>query len=221
MPSRLTTEIFIGRANKTHNNKFDYSKSIYIHSQKDIIITCKEHGDFIQTPESHLRYGCTFCSGKRLTTDAFIIKAKKIHGDKYDYSKSVYKSYEEKIIITCPIHGDFLKKTNHHLSGDGCSKCCRNQRLTQEVFLQRANQIHNKIYNYEYFIFVNNMTKGEIECSKHGLFKMSPDRHLRLKMACPICTKEKVSKRNRKSIDIFIKEAKTAHGNKYDYSLVD
>jgi len=42
-----------------------------------------------------------------MTTEEFIKKAKKVHGDKYDYSKSVYTEYNNKITIICPIHGEY------------------------------------------------------------------------------------------------------------------
>jgi len=42
-----------------------------------------------------------------MTTEEFIKKAKKVHGDKYDYSKSVYTGYNNKITIICPIHGEY------------------------------------------------------------------------------------------------------------------
>lgn len=58
-----------------------------------------------------------------LTTNEFIERAKLIHGDKYDYSKVVYKNGRTKIIIVCPIHGEFLQKPHDHLYGRGCPKC--------------------------------------------------------------------------------------------------
>ena len=41
----------------------------------------------------------------QLTTEQFIEKARKIHGDKYDYSKVNYVNNRVKIIIICPKHG--------------------------------------------------------------------------------------------------------------------
>lgn len=42
-----------------------------------------------------------------ITTEIWIKRAKEVHGDLYDYSKTVYKSCKDKVTITCPIHGDF------------------------------------------------------------------------------------------------------------------
>ena len=60
---------------------------------------------------------------KKLTTEKFIERAKKIHGNKYDYSKVMYKSMHEKVCIICPEHGEFWQIPNNHLNGSGCLEC--------------------------------------------------------------------------------------------------
>ena len=52
---------------------------------------------------------------RKLTTEGFIQKAKEVHGDKYDYSKSMYKTKKEKVTITCPIHGNFEQIGRAHV----------------------------------------------------------------------------------------------------------
>lgn len=74
-----------------------------------------------------LGYGCPICSERhRYSTDEWIKKAKEIHGNKFDYSKSVYVKSDAPITIICPIHGEFLQLPYEHLSGKGC-KYCANQ----------------------------------------------------------------------------------------------
>lgn len=54
---------FINMANEVHGYKYDYSKTKYINAKTKIIITCKNHGDFKQTPSSHLsKKGCPICN---------------------------------------------------------------------------------------------------------------------------------------------------------------
>ena len=36
---------------------------------------------------------------RKLTTENFITRAKEMHGDKYDYSKSIYKGFNIRISI--------------------------------------------------------------------------------------------------------------------------
>ena len=76
----------------------------YKNAGEKIIIICKEHGDFLQTPNSHLskESGCIKCAGCfKSNTEEFIKKSKEIHDDKYDYSKVEYKNVIEKVIIIC------------------------------------------------------------------------------------------------------------------------
>ena len=58
-----------------------------------------------------------------MTTLDFIEKAKKVHGDKYDYSKVEYVNSHSKVCIICPKHGEFWQTPNDHLNGKGCPFC--------------------------------------------------------------------------------------------------
>lgn len=125
-----TQREFKQRASKLNCNKYDYSKVEYINSRSKVIITCPVHGDFKQTPSQHLRKrGCVKCgaevraANQTSNTNDFIKKAKRKHKSKYNYSKVKYLSNREKVIITCPTHGDFKQTPNNHLSGSGCRKC--------------------------------------------------------------------------------------------------
>lgn len=61
-----TTETFIIKANKVHNDFYIYEKTLYTKSNQKVIITCKEHGDFEQTPRNHLSgQGCPKCAAAK------------------------------------------------------------------------------------------------------------------------------------------------------------
>ena len=142
----FTNEEFIEKAQKVHQNKYDYSKVNYVNTSTKVCIICKEHGEFWQKPNSHLSgQGCPKCGKEqtskaaKLTTEQFISKARKIHGDKYDYSKTNYDGCKEKLYIVCHEkdkfgneHGGFWQTSNDHLSGCGCPKC-RTWKLEEEV----------------------------------------------------------------------------------------
>lgn len=56
------------RARKIHSNRYIYDDSIFKKGREKITITCREHGDFKQTPESHLSgSGCPKCGYKTLS----------------------------------------------------------------------------------------------------------------------------------------------------------
>jgi hypothetical protein len=46
---------FIERANKKHDNMYNYSKVSYINNFTDVKIICSMHGLFKQTSQNHLR----------------------------------------------------------------------------------------------------------------------------------------------------------------------
>lgn len=141
MPAKLTTEEFIRRARKVHGNTYDYSKVVYEGKDKPVMIICKEHGEFEQTPNNHWKgKGCWKCAGvKPLTQEEFIQKSREVHGDKYDYSKSVYVKNDVKVTITCPLHGDFEQVPMSHMKGIGCPVCGNEARhRSKREYLKRA-----------------------------------------------------------------------------------
>ena len=139
MPKKLTQEEFIERASKRHNGKYDYSKATYVNQQTQVLVICPEHGEFWIWPEAHYGkrgQGCPLCRWKKakesirkvqgLTREQFIEKAKKVHGNKYDYSKVEYENYDTNVTIICPEHGEFPQTPHHHLGGSGCPECGKN-----------------------------------------------------------------------------------------------
>ena len=63
---------------------------------------------------------------KKMTQEEFINKARQVHGDKYDYSKTQFRTTKKKVLIVCPKHGEFYQLANNHLHGYGCVKCAQN-----------------------------------------------------------------------------------------------
>lgn len=127
---KVTKEQFIERAKQVHGDKYDYSQVDYVSFTKHVTIICPKHGPFTQRPSKHLEgQTCPTCSyeyrGKkrRSNKEAFIEKAKAIHGDKYDYSQVVYETAIKKVKIICPTHGEFYQTPNSHLCGNGCIQC--------------------------------------------------------------------------------------------------
>ena len=131
MPKRLTTEEFIAKAKKVHGDEYDYSSALYINSHTKIKIGCPTHGEFEATPNNHLTgYKCNKCSTaigsakQRKTVEQFILDAKAVHGDRYDYSLADYKTDNEKVELLCSVHGSFwIRPTNHLHAEQGCRSC--------------------------------------------------------------------------------------------------
>ena len=101
-------------------------------------------------------------------TDAFIAKARKVHGNKYDYSKVNYVNAHTKVIITCPIHGDFEQLPYDHLRGKNCPICSHGSvRHPIEWFLENAHKVHGDKYDYSKVDYKGLHTKVTIICPKH------------------------------------------------------
>ena len=125
---RKNNDHFIKRARSVHGDRYCYSKLNYRLGSGKVTITCKEHGDFEQRASSHLLgNGCPHCfleNGKRLSKDEFVNNAKKVHGDRYDYSKSIYITNRIPLEIICREHGSFFKNALAHVTAkSGCPKC--------------------------------------------------------------------------------------------------
>lgn len=125
MPRKLTQAEFLNRAKQVHGDQYDYSQAVYKNMSTKVKIICPKHGPFMQTPNNHLSgKGCPVCGGHQLMTqEQFIKKAKRVHGDRYDYSKVKYVNSKTKVTIICPIHGPFEQEANSHLQGFRCPKC--------------------------------------------------------------------------------------------------
>ena len=214
-----TLEDFIKKSQQIHNNKYDYSKVEYINNRTKVCIICPEHGEFWQTPHSHL-YDCGCCKCKYdqskqrllLTTEDFINKAIQIHGDKYTYSKVNYIGAEEKVCIICPKHGEFWQTPSGHLSGYGCPKCYderrgANLRDDLTTFISKAKQIHGDKYDYSKVKYINSRTEICIICPEHGEFWQTPNKHLHTKYGCPLCRKE-IQIKNKEKKQYILKNKK-------------
>ena len=214
----MDTKSFIEKSNTKHFGKYCYSKSIYKSSRIKITITCKEHGDFEQTPYNHIRgQGCPKCKTIDLsyklssTLEKFVIKANKIHNNIYEYSE--YHKSSLKIPIKCKDHGIFYQTPNSHLRGRGCPKCglLRNPKYNFDDFVERANKTHHSEYDYKQFKTCKASDKIIIICKKHGEFKQRVKSHLE-GHGCGKCNLWDRLK--------FIEKSAEVHGSKYDYSLV-
>ena len=221
---------FIKEANEKHSNKFDYSKVIYINTNTDVIIICPNHGEFTITPYQHLNSstGCQKCSGcHRRNQEEFINDSIKIHGDKYDYSKVIFKNVTTNVVIYCKKHKKNYEQTpSMHLSGSRCKLCAdeigsEKRKYTKEEFLQLAKDAHpNNLDDYSSIEYVNISTKINIKCNIHGFYPSLPTDHIR-GHRCSRCGKDKLSLQFRLSKEEFIKRSNEKHNNFYDYKNVE
>ena len=158
---------------------------------------------------------------KLLTQEDYIAHAVEVHGDKYDYSKTVYKSAHEDVIITCKIHGDFPQRAYRHTHlKNGCFKCSHIVPVDREKFLSVSVSKHGDKYDYSEVDFIDRYTPVKIACSIHGDFHITPKLHMRGR-GCQLCGEEKRVRDRTHNTETYIFKAKKIHGDTYNYDKVD
>ena len=163
---KLTNKQFKKKANQIHGNKYCYPDN-YKNSRTKIRIICPIHGEFWQTPASHLfGIGCPDCGYLYLsnlnksTLEDFITKAILLHGYKFDYSEGTYTNNWTKIKIICLKHGEFYQTPSDHLTGYGCPKCKASKgettimRILEKHDIKYIHQYKLPHYNYEYDFYL-------------------------------------------------------------------
>ena len=194
----MKTEKFIKKSRAVHQGTYDYSLVEYLHVLQKVKIICRIHGVFEQTPNSHLSgSGCKKCGTaankkkQRYNTSDFTEKASVLHNDRYDYSKADYKNNKSKIIIGCPLHGEFVQAAFNHLIGQGCPVCsfikiANLKRFSKEDFVEKARETHGDTYDYSKVVYVNSISDVEIICKDHGSFWQKANNHI-FDRGCPSC----------------------------------
>lgn len=229
---------FILESKKIHGDKYIYDKSKYTDSKTFITIICPSHEleyEFYQLPYNHKTgQGCPKCFHEKhkiymkSNTADFIEKAKKIHGDAFDYTETKYNGRANKIKIICTKHREENINiiADKHLKGNsGCKKCSveklrATRGYTTEEIKEKAKQIHGDKYDYTDSEYVNNKTKIIIKCSLHGSYKQLFQSHIN-GTGCPKCGMVKIGNIKRSNKEEFVERSNKIHNNLYDYSLVE
>ena len=242
--TKRTLEDFIALAQQVHGQKYDYSAATYLNSPTPLQIFCPVHGAFMQSPSNHLAgKGCRKCASKaagdkyRKSGDAFVEEARKVHGDRYDYSACNYKTARLKLAIRCKVHGLFEQVPYVHLRGAGCPTCGKESigqahRTSQQEFIEQGIAKYGEKFDYSEVEYVNAWTPVLITCPVHDVFSQTPAAHLHHNTyGCPQCAIDDASNRgrgprgprpdDRTTTAEFIERAVAKHKGKYDYTLVE
>jgi len=128
-----STEEFVERSLVIHGGKYSYENVDYKTARIKVGITCKLHGVFHQYPHQHLvGVGCPICASKangdmkRGSVEKFILSAREVHGDKYDYSRVVYITARTRVELFCNTHQKvFWQTPDNHTRRMGCPSCAQ------------------------------------------------------------------------------------------------
>lgn len=205
-------EKFLIDAEVAHGNKYDYSKVVYINSKTKIVIICRHHGEFKQSPHNHtsIKHGCRKCSGTSpLSQEEFLRRSNQKHDNFYDYSNTIYKSMKDKVIIICREsgHGEFKQQANNHMNGAGCPKCART--------LPKTLSDYQNIAQLRGFIFLETVcpSKASTPCrwkcaNNHEWFASFSNVAGKNETGCPICSHIQLGINSRYGVDEYTKLAK-------------
>lgn len=202
MPAKLTHQDFIRKAIATHGDLYSYEKAIFLGIGQDVKIKCNRCNTFfLQNARSHYSgRGCAKCNASgggsvKLTTKAFITRAKTVHGNKYLYTNVDYKGAHHNVTIACRKHGEFRQSATSHLSGAGCPSCGKDllkesglkKRVPLSEWLRRFSNKHGTTYDYSNIKTVKNQyVKVPIRCQTHGVFEQAAVAHAN-GSGCPRC----------------------------------
>ena len=212
--NRFTNEFFIRKSKEIFGeDTYSYEKTVCNGADDDVIITCKKHGDFVKKATAHIhqKQGCPMCSRGINNNPEYILKAREVHGWKYDYSKTNFVDMDTKITVICPKHGEFEVIAGEHLKGVNCQKCAREKRRkSQEQFIKDADLVNRNISVVGGYISM--LKPATFKCNICGKVWTATPNKIQLGRGCSYCNV------GVKTTEDFIKRAKEIHGDRYDCS---
>lgn len=225
--SKLNESNFLERAREKHGDTYDYSEVRWVSSTDKVTIICPQHGRFSQAPTNHATagQGCPKCRWQRAakqtrkTQGQAIADLINVHGDKYDFSKVIYKGSLTKVEVVCPEHGSFWATPGNLINrASGCPGCrsaaiSERSRIPEEVFIERFREAHGDRFQYIGVYYEDSAAFVDALCPIHGRFSQRAMDHQK-GMGCRKCVGEVYD------TESFIEAASKVHGNRYDYSNV-
>lgn len=239
---------FIAQARRVHGGRYEYPTQDYSGNKTKVRILCPDHGEYWQTPNSHLNgRGCPECANdlKRQRNKAVSLQtlrelpARLAAGNaNWTYDFTTFTGMNRHLRAHCSIHGEFHAAPNNILRNSGCAKCgvdkhqqfAESRKLTTEEWVARAKKQHGDKYDYADSVYVGAETRTSVRCRTHGVFYTTTD-HIYQATGCPKCSHHlsrgedavfrflsnltTAEQRNRtvlkpKELDIYLPEAKMA-----------
>ena len=198
-------EKFVQRSKEVHGNLFSYEASVFKTINTPTEVRCYEHGEtpvsFYPTPHDHIKNKtrCPKCKSialtlrirelRGITQESFLARAREIHGEDYDYSKSVVNRAVDPVEVICHKHDEpfsfFPTPQNHLNSKTGCPICGDEKARLKMVlplseFISRCTERHRGKYDYSKVEYKRLHDVVQIGCSNpaHGFFPQLAYEHL-------------------------------------------
>lgn len=224
---RMTLATFIEKAREMHRGRYDYTTTVYVGSQKKVVIVCPRHGEFEQIANAHLTgQGCPQCANERVGLNArleqsdFLARCKAVHGDTYDLSRVAYVGMTKKIEVICQKHGSFFPQAGNFVgAGSGCPACGREStglvsRKPLAYYVAKGQEVHAGRFEYAGLQYVDGAAYLQVVCPAHGEFLQLAQDHIK-GIGCEKCARPVFN------LDTFTASATEAHGGKFNYEKAD
>jgi hypothetical protein len=226
MSKKYTTESYIETVKKIHGERYDYSKVIYRGALKEITILCRFcNREFNQKASSHLKHGCTYCGQHYFRTkDDLIREATEKFGDQFIYDKVEFKKLTDVITIGCKKCNKYFQKSVRDFlrTVHGCVNCNPARRVTSDMFIEIAQNIHGDKYEYSDCGYLSMSDDVKIFCfACNEYFIQRASAHTSQKQGCMNCSIKIRGISLKYTRETFIEKAKEVHGLKYDYDSVE
>lgn len=191
MRMNMSFDEFKAIAEPLHDYKYKYIRDSFINLKEKMKMICLIHGEFEQSPYSHLNgHGCNECGiikrslTQTTTNEEYIDKCTKVHNGYYIYTQTKYTGCYDDVDIICPKHGLFTVPAYSHLQGHGCRKCANESNALRlikplEEFIDDAKKVHpNEDIDYSKVKYCGAKIPVEIICPNGHHYFQSPNKHL-------------------------------------------
>jgi very-short-patch-repair endonuclease len=146
---KSNTDEFIEKSNVIHNDKYDYSLVKYINNKSKVRIICNKHGEFEQTPSSHLSYnGCPKCGNKCGLKENKWLDLLSISDRQVRIGRYIVDGYDTETNTIYEFNGDYWHGNPDKYKKDDINTSCKKSfGELYEKTLQKENKLKELGYN--------------------------------------------------------------------------
>ena len=190
------TESYVALVSKLHENKYDYSKTVFTKMKNIITVICKEHGEFYPIALNHKSTGCPHCyEGRRGTSLAMTEKHFLSRLDERYILKGLFINASTSVNLTCKTHGDFSGIPTRVLMRKDACRGCFAENVSVRASLAAQPRIKKALAALpsKLSCLTVEPTWGEpsrFNCKTHGPFMSRLKELVTYKFGCPVCASE-------------------------------
>jgi predicted RNA-binding protein YlxR (DUF448 family) len=199
----------------------DVSDIAFVRREGDYVI-CEKDGFVFRVHRSS--YPVNKVSPSQCTTpnEYYKFLTRKIHGERYDLSKVNFTGSDNKVVVQCYTHGEFVISAKDLTRGQGCKRCGHSRtaeilKSNTPAFIEKARLVHGDKYDYSLSEYSTSNELLAVLCKEHGEFNTRPSNHLSGK-GCYLCGYESSATQRKLTREEVLRRFAAVHKDKYDYS---